>query len=127
VKEPHYFLGFLVYPGNVRPFEGIAVQTAIGKVLHNGQSTMLFSKNMIDLEGQRCGSVGEMAVVTEATSPLSDLLLHGARDRQHGLPPWRRSPAKVAPRQKKRLVEFIQTGPLVVGFETASRRAQRLP
>jgi hypothetical protein len=58
VKEPHDFLGFPVYPGKVRPFESIAVQTAVGKVLQNGQSSMLFSNHMIDLEGQRCGSVG---------------------------------------------------------------------
>ena len=50
MKEPHDFLGFLVYPGNVRPFEGIAVQTAVGKVLQNGQSSVLFSNDMIDLE-----------------------------------------------------------------------------
>ena len=73
MKEPHDFLGFLVYSGNVRPFESIAVQTAVGKVLQNGQSSIFFSNNMIDLEGQRCGSVGQMAVLTEAAGPLLDL------------------------------------------------------
>jgi hypothetical protein len=73
VKEPHDFLGFLVYPGNVRPFESIAVQTAVGKVLQNCQSSMLFSNNTIDLEEQRCGSVGQMAVLAEAAGPFSDV------------------------------------------------------
>jgi hypothetical protein len=64
-------------------FEGIAVQTAVGKVLQNGRSSMLFSNDMIDLEGQRCGSVGQMAVLAEAAGPFSDVLLQGARNR-HG-------------------------------------------
>jgi hypothetical protein len=42
---------------------------------------MLFSNDMIDLEGQRCGSVGQMAVLAEAAGPFSDVLLQGARDR----------------------------------------------
>jgi hypothetical protein len=45
---------------------------------------MLFSNDMIDLEGQ-CGErIGQMAVLTDAIGPLSNLLLHGARDRHDG-------------------------------------------
>src|SRR5215510_2767739 len=80
VKKPHYFLGSLIHSGDVRPFEGIAVQAAVGKVLQNGQSTMLFSNDMIGLEGQCCESVRQMTVFAEATGPLSNLLLHEARD-----------------------------------------------
>ena len=46
---------------------------------------MFFSNDMIDLEGQRCTSVREMAVLTAAAGPISDLLLHGARDRHDNL------------------------------------------
>jgi hypothetical protein len=41
---------------------------------------MLFSHDMIDLAGQRCERVGQMAVFTEAIGPLSNLLMQGARD-----------------------------------------------
>ena len=51
VKESHDVLGFLMYPGDIRPFAGIAVQTAIGKILQNAQSTVFFSNDMIDLKG----------------------------------------------------------------------------
>jgi hypothetical protein len=40
------------------PLKALQGQPAVGKVLQNGQSSMLFSNDMIDLEGQRCGSVG---------------------------------------------------------------------
>jgi hypothetical protein len=81
VKESHDFLDILSYPSDVRPFECIAVQTAVGQILQNSRSAMLLSNDMINLEGQRCTSVGQMAVLTEATGPLSDLLLQRARDR----------------------------------------------
>jgi hypothetical protein len=51
MKEPHDFLGFLVQSGDVWSFEGIAMQTAVGKILRNGRSTMLLRYDMIDLEG----------------------------------------------------------------------------
>jgi hypothetical protein len=40
---------------------------------------MFFRNDMIDLEGQRGKRVGQLAVLTQAIGPLSDLLLHGAR------------------------------------------------
>jgi hypothetical protein len=39
---------------------------------------MFFRNDMIDLEGQRGKRVGQLAVLTQAIGPLSDLLLHGA-------------------------------------------------
>jgi hypothetical protein len=81
MKKPHYFLGCLVHSGDVWAFEGIAMQTGVGKILQNGRSTMLFSNDMVDLEGQRGERVGQMAVLTDVTAPPSDLVLQGARDR----------------------------------------------
>jgi len=63
VKEPHYFLRISVDPGDVWPFEGITVQTAVGQILQNSRPTMLFSNDMIDLEWQGRQSVGQMAVL----------------------------------------------------------------
>src|SRR5262245_47251629 len=80
MKKPHYFLGSLGHSGDVQPFECIAVQAAVGQVLQSSQSTMLFSNDMIGLEGQCCERVRQMTVLTEATGPLSNLLLHEARD-----------------------------------------------
>jgi hypothetical protein len=57
------------------------MQTTVGKILQNGRSAMFFSNDMIDLEGQCCEIVRQMAVLTDTIGPLSDLLLHGPRDR----------------------------------------------
>ena len=56
------------------------MHTAVGEVLQNGRSPMLSSNDMIDLEGERRESIGQMGVLAESFGLITDLLLDGARD-----------------------------------------------
>lgn len=80
MKEPYNFPGGLQDACDVRPLIGIAVQTAISEVCQTVRASVFGCNDMINLERQRCGAIGQLTVFAEAISSLADLLLQKARN-----------------------------------------------
>jgi hypothetical protein len=70
MEKANNFSGVRIRPSHVRPLEAIAMDTGKGEIFKFSLATMLSCNDVIDLEGRRMKSCGQLTVFTAVPGPL---------------------------------------------------------